>query len=84
MEGAAEGREQIMSSEKNGWFKMVGYRGCIYPCSGKPVLRTKQRAVRLAADVLPEWLQCSECGHAPSPKDQPELLRRFKNAEGVK
>jgi len=53
-------------------------KGCIQPCSGVPVLRTKPGAVRVAADHLAEWVQCSGCGYAPLPEEQPVLVHAFK------
>ena len=64
-----------MSLEANRWKLMTGYRGCIYPCNGRPVLKNKPGAVFVAAHKLPEYLQCSECGHAPGPEDQPDLIK---------
>lgn len=71
-------------ADKNRWLKMVRHRGCIYPCNGRPVLKTKPGAVWVAAHVLSEYLQCSECGYAPSPEVQPDLIRRYrKYAKGT-
>ena len=67
-----------MPLDGNRWGKMVGHRGCIYPCSGKPVLKTKPGRVWVAAHELPEYLQCSQCGYAPLPEIQPELIARYK------
>lgn len=66
-------------SDGNRWMEMVGHRGCIYPCSGEPVLKTEPGEVWVAAHALPEYLQCSECGHAPLPEDQPALLAEFRS-----
>ena len=42
------------------------------------MLKTKPGRVPLAAHALPEFLQCSECGCAPLPKEQPELIELYK------
>jgi hypothetical protein len=65
-------------SKSNKWMEMVGHCDCIQPCSGYPVLKLKPGEVCVAADVLPEYLQCSECGCAPLPEIQPKLLRRYR------
>ena len=62
--------------ENNKWQEMVGHRGCIYPCSGEPVLKTKPDGVFVAAHRLPVYLQCSNCGYAPY-EEQPELIKRY-------
>lgn len=50
------------SPDGNQWSATVGYRGCIYPCSGRPLLRTRPEGPWVAAHALPEFLQTS-----PSP-----------------
>ena len=64
-------------AEKNRWIETVGHCGCIYPCHGKPLLRTEAGEVPLAAHDLPVFLQCSECGYTPLPKFQPKLVKRY-------
>ena len=63
--------------KENSWREVVGFCGCIYPCSGQPKLRTKPGKVALEADYLPAYLQCSECGYTPVSKIQPKLVKRF-------
>jgi len=63
--------------ENNRWRKVVGHRPCIYPCSGYPILKTIPDGPYVAAHKLPRFLQCSECGCAPLPKFQPELIERY-------
>ena len=67
----------MTAGERNQWMKMVGHRGCIYPCSGHPVMKHKPGQVRVGADDLPAFLQCSECGYTPDTKKQPGLVKRF-------
>jgi hypothetical protein len=64
-------------TEQNQWTKMVGHRGCIYPCSGHPVLKTSPGKVRVEADEMPAYLKCSECGYTPLSKIQPGLVAKF-------
>ena len=61
----------------NTWMKTVGHRGCIFPCHGHPVLKTRPGEVRLAADDMPAYLACSECGYTPLPELQPALVARY-------
>jgi hypothetical protein len=62
---------------KNSWAKIVGYRGCIYPCSGKPVLKFSPGDVPVDADDMPVYLKCSECGYTPLSIEQPELICKY-------
>lgn len=61
----------------NTWMKTVGHRGCLFPCHGHPVLKTRPGEVRLAADDMPAYLACSECGYTPLPELQPMLVERY-------
>ena len=38
-------------------------------------MKTEPGDVWVAAHALPVFVQCSGCGHAPLPKDQPDLVR---------
>jgi hypothetical protein len=60
----------------NRWRKMVGHRGCTYPCSGEPVLKTRPDGPFVGAHRYPVYLQCSNCGYAPF-REQPELVKRY-------
>lgn len=64
-------------SDHNQWQKMVGHRDCEYPCSGKPVLKTKPGKVCVMADDMPAYLTCSECGCTPLPDIQPTIVARY-------
>lgn len=67
----------VRSAAGNRWQEITGYRGCIHPCYGHPVLKSKPGSIWVQAHVLPRFLQCSECGHAPLAVDQPELIDAF-------
>ncbi len=59
------------------WTDIMRHRPCIHPCSGTPVVRHGESKVWVAASGMPEWLQCSECGHSPLPEEQHELLKAY-------
>lgn len=62
--------------------------GNSFNCSGKMIVKHDKNAVWVAAHLLPAWAQCDECGFAPLPEDQPQvmalLLQEFIDHTGYK
>ena len=49
-----------------------------FNCSGKMVIKCEhEKGVWVGAHSLPVFAQCDMCGHAPSPRDQPEIVQRL-------
>ena len=47
-----------------------------FNCSGKMVIKChyEKNEIWVAAHILPMFAQCDGCGHAPLPKDQPQVI----------
>lgn len=64
--------------------------GNCFNCSGKMIIKSQHDKddTWVAAHKLPVFAQCDECGHAPSPEDQPKivsmLLQEYIDNNGYK